>query len=80
MDGATAFSTAVDDVLQYGEDVRVRCRIVREAREIRGAKFVHPRIIIVSFENEQWEKLLDRNEEIRTFMVDNASKLKLKES
>ena len=33
----------------------------------------------VTLYKEQWEKLLDRNEEIRTFMADNASKLKLKE-
>ena len=33
----------------------------------------------VTLYKEQWEKLLDRGDEIRTFMVDNASKLKLKE-
>ena len=33
----------------------------------------------VTLYKEQWEKLLDRNDEIRTFMVDNAAKLKLKE-
>jgi len=33
----------------------------------------------VTLYKEQWEKLLDRNEEIRKFMADNASKLKLKE-
>ena len=33
----------------------------------------------VTLYKEQWEKLLDRNDEIRTFMADNASKLKLKE-
>jgi hypothetical protein len=33
----------------------------------------------VTLYKEQWEKLLDRGEEIRKFMVDNASKLKLKE-
>jgi hypothetical protein len=33
----------------------------------------------VTLYKEQWEKLLDRGDEIRKFMVDNASKLKLKE-
>ncbi len=33
----------------------------------------------VTLYKEQWEKLLDRGDEIRVFMVDNASKLKLKE-
>jgi len=33
----------------------------------------------VTLYKEQWEKLLDRNDDIRTFMADNASKLKLKE-
>ena len=33
----------------------------------------------VTLYKEQWEKLLDRGEEIRVFMADNASKLKLKE-
>ena len=33
----------------------------------------------VTLYKEQWEKLLDRNEDIRKFMADNASKLKLKE-
>ena len=33
----------------------------------------------VTLYKEQWEKLLDRGDEIRKFMADNASKLKLKE-
>ena len=33
----------------------------------------------VTLYKEQWEKLLDRDAEIRQFMVENASKLKLKE-
>ena len=33
----------------------------------------------VTLYKEQWEKLLDRNEDIRKFMAENASKLKLKE-
>ena len=33
----------------------------------------------VTLYKEQWEKLLDRDAEIRQFMLDNASKLKLKE-
>ena len=33
----------------------------------------------VTLYKEQWEKLLDRDAEIRTFMADNATKLKLKE-
>ncbi len=33
----------------------------------------------VTLYKEQWEKLLDRDSDIRTFMADNASKLKLKE-
>jgi len=33
----------------------------------------------VTLYKEQWDKLLDRGDEIRTFMADNASKLKLKE-
>jgi hypothetical protein len=33
----------------------------------------------VTLYKEQWEKLLDRGDEIRKFMVENASKLKLKE-
>jgi hypothetical protein len=33
----------------------------------------------VTLYKEQWEKLLDRSDEIKTFMADNASKLKLKE-
>lgn len=33
----------------------------------------------VTLYREQWEKLLDRGDEIRKFMADNASKLKLKE-
>ena len=34
----------------------------------------------VTLYKEQWDKLLDRDAEIRKFMADNASKLKLKES
>ena len=33
----------------------------------------------VTLYKEQWEKLLDRDADIRTFIADNASKLKLKE-
>ena len=33
----------------------------------------------VTLYKEQWEKLLDRGADIRTFMVENAPKLKLKE-
>jgi hypothetical protein len=33
----------------------------------------------VTLYKEQWEKLLDRNAEIRQFIADNAAKLKLKE-
>ena len=33
----------------------------------------------VTLYKEQWEKLLDRDAEIRQFMLDNATKLKLKE-
>ena len=33
----------------------------------------------VTLYKEQWDKLLDRDLEIRKFMVDNAAKLKLKE-
>ena len=33
----------------------------------------------VTLYKEQWEKLLDRDAEIRQFMVEHASKLKLKE-
>lgn len=33
----------------------------------------------VTLYKEQWEKLLDRDAEIRQFILDNASKLKLKE-
>ena len=33
----------------------------------------------VTLYKEQWEKLLDRDKEIRQFMVENAAKLKLKE-
>ena len=33
----------------------------------------------VTLYKEQWEKLLDRNADIRQFMLDNADKLKLKE-
>jgi len=33
----------------------------------------------VTLYKEQWEKLLDRDAEIRKFMADNATKLKLKE-
>lgn len=33
----------------------------------------------VTLYKEQWEKLLDRDSDIRAFMAENASKLKLKE-
>ena len=33
----------------------------------------------VTLYKEQWEKLLDRDADIRKFMAENASKLKLKE-
>ena len=33
----------------------------------------------VTLYKEQWERLLDRDADIRTFIADNASKLKLKE-
>lgn len=33
----------------------------------------------VTLYKEQWEKLLERDAEIRQFILDNASKLKLKE-